>query len=1702
MRIAALNMAFTLSDSFSLETFRKQDIFNTTSTYVGVITKSIIKKMRENPQELGLEHLGMLDPESSAFNFSDGFVCPGHSVCWKADEKITNVTPDWFKGYSKFITTFNLGDNQLTFLPPEVFQELSQLRVLDLHSNYLEALPDTISCCKNLEELILRGNNLLDLPATLDGCQALKSLDISSNRIDELPGVITRLYSLTHLVAQELLLTVLPDNIGNLSKLTVLNLNENCLTGLPESFSMLQNLKELYLAGIAWLPNKANNFLSKDNFKKALGPVVTRWLEGSQDKSMSLDDMFNNFDVDGQGTLNTTNIARANAILFNTFPRFGYTGKTLPDDKTPSGFPEEILALKNLSTLDLQYQGLVHIPKDIQDLQNLTTLQLGSNPYLLSVAAEAGRCPLQHLNLSECPLLKTPPKEIRERGFTTTVAYLKRLLTGSVDCKRTKLMLVGLGGAGKTSLVRALMSSLQQKSTLTGADAITDGIDICTWDVNHKGETVSYSVWDFAGQTIYYNTHQFFLSDRAVYLLLWNIRLGHEHAGLNFWLNSITVHAPKAPIFVVGTHTDQMTKISLPMEDLKEKYHQIMDFHFVSSKNGNGIPELKEALFDVTLQQEYMGEKIPQAWLQLESNITRQRAEKSVNVMQYKDVEAEALNVGIIDKTEVVQAVQFLHDLGMVQHFQNEYLKDRVVINPQWIVDVMACVVSVKQTVVKDGRLMHSDINEVWKEYVDMADWLLKVTEEFDLTYPLEGENCNIVPCLLPETQPDFEWPDVVKRKKEKKSRQKILETKLVYTFDYLPAGLFNRGQVRLYGISDPDILIWKTGIFLKKNGQIALVQQIGYSELNVKVQGPQPDNLLFLIYEVFECLIKESFQGVTYDCEIPCPDCVKQDSVYPHMFPASVVRRAVEVKAPFIQCHKNFHSSPVLNLQGVLAPDDNADYDIHLSQDVNSLHQMQEAMTVDIFISYCSKDAPKNKSSVIHPATVCADLEQEGYTCFLPKDEQLDSREEMAKKLVHSSVILVFASNNYAANDICCDMYKYAINTLKKPAIVVAVGEDFGWKQSASLGVFMTDVVFVNMINSKKDVYKVKFAELLSTLQKNEQLSQTRMETSNSCFISYAWANSETAVALGTKALPGSVGKSDPREFKTFLESRGIGCWLDIEQVNVNDQLFARIAKGLCESRVMVACVSDEYANSRNCIREIKFAIQINLPIIIAVVGTGVRWLKTEVGLLTTDFPKVNFQHNPDKETLQTLYQLILDNMKPETEEDTDTKENKEEMEENNQISFQEMYELAQRKLLRQVSSYPSTYDIGNYPRLFVMDIAETVSEDEVKLVNYQVHTLCECDQGWHSVSDPIVMETKKVDADMVAEVLDEFTPYLYRINTVMEHNTGFVLNLFAIGTGQQCNQQIKELAMVSPLSVPASYHRLRVQIHELDTKKTKGNLKRCRLSSGRIIWLCEEHAVQMKVTVLSEEAGEVKHIITNQPWLDTMTEYIKNMRSTKYRPYVFKSNSKTKRYIEDFIEDDTDIKRALKKTVLRRQSSIKILDVTADMSETKPQDHVSTEEATSIESKKKKKKKKHKETPEEEEQVSEGLSSQTDPGVKLADPELKHTEPEFKHADPEVKQAESEVKQADSEVKQADLEVKQPDPEVKQDDFEVKRSTISLKGRTTSANSQPGNRSAPPGPDDGNSAWPSQSRVQENKGEDDRKTQAGAKSKACVLL
>jgi leucine-rich repeat kinase 2 len=343
------------------------------------------------------------------------------------------------------------------------------------------------------------------------------------------------------------------------------------------------------------------------------------------------------------------------------------------------------------------------------------------------------------------------------------------------------------------------------------------------------------------------------------------VRLGSEYGGLDFWLSSISCHAPNTPIFVVGTHIDEVPKYYLNEVKLKEKFEKIVGFYYVSNLTKSGIAKLAKDLVEVTLKEKYMGEQIPSAYISFEDKIKECRRENK-SLIDYYDLTLLAHEAGIFEPTEVLDAIRFLSDLGSLQYFEDNFLKNRVVINPQWIIDVITCIISVKESIIKDGHLYHDDKQKIWKKYdPSLHDWILKLTEEFDLTYSLPNKQMNIVPCLLKDEPILNKWKPLsdLEVDERKRSFYKIVEFRVVYTFNYLPAGLFNRVQVRLYQYSTD---IWKTGSVLVKNGHLALFVQKENSTIELRVRGTKPGNIVLLIHEVIELLVKESFNGVKFD--------------------------------------------------------------------------------------------------------------------------------------------------------------------------------------------------------------------------------------------------------------------------------------------------------------------------------------------------------------------------------------------------------------------------------------------------------------------------------------------------------------------------------------------------------------------------------------------------------------------------------------------------------------------------------------------------------------------------------------------------------------------------------------------------------------------------------------------------------------------
>ncbi|KAH9490076.1 hypothetical protein Btru_035167 [Bulinus truncatus] len=1407
----------------------------------------------EQKSENVLDYANRYDPMgfSQAFSYLSSLgdlLCKGHKNADSSSSGLKQLDIECFQGLTSNIFILHLEQNPLTALPDNFFCLFSSIKELWLAGCNIFELP-SIQTINSLEQLHISGNKLVSLPDSLAMLKNLKVLNVSYNPLEFLPLSVTYLESLVELYADNIG-TVDLEIISPLKKLTKLSIAYNFIDFFPEAISFLP-LTYFNMSGLPFLP-MGISFSSQ-----MLNAFFDNYIVYKRINSKERLKMLEKLEENSSGLINNK-VDNLNKTLLELYPRIGNYQK-----QQDNAIPKALLKMTTLETLILPNHAFASVQDEISHLKSLKTFIIENNHCLLSISPQLGNLPLKNLNIKNCPNLKTPPKEIISRGFSAVMGYLQRLLQGFVSCKRTKLMMVGLGGAGKTSLVRALTSK-HHIFFENYAEKITDGIDITEWLADlgkteeendpERNHSLHFNIWDFAGQIVYHNTHQFFLSNRAIYLLLWNIRLGYEHAGLDFWLSSIKCHAPKAPILIVGTHCDKVKINKIPEEALRKKFPQIVGFHLVSSYSGEGINELRESLINTALEQTYMGESIPEAWLSLENQLIKLRSEKAL--LNFNEAGDAANRAGIFDKTELLQAVQFLHDLGSVQFFNTPFLKSHVVILSQWIIDVMACLITVHDGPVKDGKFYHSDMAIVWQNYPENLHlWLLRLTEEFNLTFPLLGEDASIVPCLLPESEPEFDFTALNTDDNER-------ESMMLYLFEYLPLGLFNRVQARLHQFSDSSIM-WRKGFVLHKNNHRALLRLTSNTEMTVIARGCSPENTLFLVYEVVELLIKESYGGVSFDISVPCLCCTDEYVPDPSMFPASKVKRAFEQKIPFLQCGNNFHIVAISEILSKLPPDSSIEFDDHLGQSFNELQELNEMVAINVFIIYKLESGTTDLSKVdkaVTPMQILEDLRAAGFHvafCDNPEKMSLDS---LTSEVRSAQVVIVGLSDEFTQSVKCLELTRHIKQMLHKPVLFLTLNS------TSTLHKTFPELILPDEVLEMHDRTIVEAIKIKS---------QKKMDSYPECFISYCWSNSKTAVDLGSTTKEGALGWGDPRKLKDYLQSHGINCWLDVEQTR-QEAFLEDIAAGLRKAKVMVACVSDEYAASKKCKMEFRFAVStLKIPIILAVVGTGYSWERSEIGLLSVGHSlqclKINFQYK-NKSGLKILLTEVQKILDKNVYSESTNYENIDSI--IHTIAHHEVLELIQRKFLRRISMHASNLDMEDYPRLIIIDlvlesnelngqmkgtylktneinrqpvntqdnfkIMNKSSEGSKQSINYCFRVFCEHEGGWHEM--PVVIRYLPKEGQDFEDFITKTAPYQARLLAVLKYLS---LNIPILTThqGKQLHKKIDDSCTRSTFEFEKVYSLLLETVMEEDKQKTHGGLRKCHMPSGKILWLCDEH-------------------------------------------------------------------------------------------------------------------------------------------------------------------------------------------------------------------------------------------------------------------
>ena len=178
---------------------------------------------------------------------------------------------------------------------------------------------------------------------------------------------------------------------------------------------------------------------------------------------------------------------------------------------------------------------------------------------------------------------------------------------------------------------------------------------------NGKEKIGFISMWDFAGQFIFYATHQVFLTPRAVYILVLDLskklddfvideefpvecdemqgRLVKDYC--DFWLRSIHTFGGEVPghppVVLVGTHRNKMNCKPDEQEAYAERYFeefrklvenspvaahlQPEQFMIDNTLEEAEFEKLRKVIVQVAKRQKHWNQEIPARWLLLERSV-------------------------------------------------------------------------------------------------------------------------------------------------------------------------------------------------------------------------------------------------------------------------------------------------------------------------------------------------------------------------------------------------------------------------------------------------------------------------------------------------------------------------------------------------------------------------------------------------------------------------------------------------------------------------------------------------------------------------------------------------------------------------------------------------------------------------------------------------------------------------------------------------------------------------------------------------------------------------------------------------------------------------------------------------------------------------------------------------------------------------
>jgi internalin A len=604
--------------------------------------------------------------------------------------------------------------------------------------------------------------------------------------------------------------------------------------------------------------------------------------------------------------------------------------------------------------------------------------------------------------------------------------YYFRVQGGRRPLNEAKLILLGRGAVGKTSLVNRL---IHNKFKL--GEEKTEGIRITEWPLRLNGnEDVRLNVWDFGGQEIMHATHQFFLTQRSLYLLVLNGREGGEDADAEYWLKLIESFGDESPVVIVLNKIKEHP-FDLNRRGLQQKYPFIRHFIKTDCMDETGLAELRKAIERETDALEHLRDAFPASWFQIKDQLPKMQ-KNYLSFDQYRDV---CMKYGEKDPAAQELLAIYLHRLGIALNYKDDArLHDTHVLNPRWVTDGIYKVLNSEKLERQQGEIRLTDLPEILnrEDYpVKMHRFLFDLMKKFDLCFIFTDDDTHyLIPELLdkqePEATAEFEPEECLN---------------FQYHYPVLPEGLLPRFIVRTHALSEKQPR-WRTGVILAFEGNRALVKaDVQDKKVFIHVSGTAAGRrrLLAIIRSEFE-RIHRDIRNLHPQAMIPVPG-----------YPNSVVsyKKLLVMEEERLLGFPEVIGDDVINLF-VKELLDGVDIEGTRRKERTTLNEQHQAAR--LFYSYSHKDEGLRNELEKHLKA----LQRRGL--IEPwSDRDIEAGDEWKQKidenLERADIILLLVSSDFIASDYCYgkEMARALERHERNEARVIPViVRDVNWRNAA----------------------------------------------------------------------------------------------------------------------------------------------------------------------------------------------------------------------------------------------------------------------------------------------------------------------------------------------------------------------------------------------------------------------------------------------------------------------------------------------------------------------------------------------------------------------------------------------------------------------------------------------------------------------------